>query len=81
MLIVIGIAGFGVAWGILRGKGWAWIVTIIVAVISIILNLILVVSGSIESVVGLIIYGIIIYYLYRPSIKSYFGRIKGPTVY
>ena len=80
MLIVIGIAGFVVAWGLLTGKGWAWIVTIIVAIISIILNLILVMSGSIESVIGLIIYAIIIYYLYRPSVKSYFGRVKGPTI-
>ena len=80
MLIVIGIAGFVVAWGLLTGKGWAWIVTIIVAIISIILNLILVISGSIESAIGLIIYGIIFYYLYRPPVKSYFGRVKGPTV-
>lgn len=80
MLIVIAIAGFVVAWGLLTGKGWAWILTIIVAIISIILNLIVVVSGGLESVIGLIIYGIIIYYLYRPSVKSYFGRVKGPTV-
>lgn len=80
MLIVIGIAGFVVAWGLLTGKGWAWIVTIIVAIISIILNLIVVISGALENIIGLIIYGIIIYYLYRPSVKSYFGRVKGPTV-
>ena len=79
-LIVIGIAGFVVAWGPLIGKGWAWIVTIIVAIISIILNLIVVISGGLENIIGLIIYGIIIYYLYRPSVKSYFGRVKGPTV-
>jgi hypothetical protein len=80
MLIVIGIASFVVAWGLLTGKGWAWIVTIIIVIISIILNIILIVSGSFESVIGLIIDGIIIYYLYRPSVKSYFGRVKGPTV-
>ena len=79
-LIVIGIAGFVVAWGLLTGKGWAWIVTIIVAIISIILNLIVVISGVLENIVGLIIYGVIIYYLYRPNVKSYFGRVKGPTV-
>ena len=80
MLIVIGIAGFVVAWGLLTGKGWAWIVAIIVAIISIILNLIVVISGALENIIGLIIYGIIIYYLYRPSVKSYFGRVKGPTI-
>ena len=51
-LIVIGIAGFVVAWGLLTGKGWAWIVTIIVAIISIILNLIVVISGVLENIVG-----------------------------
>ena len=66
--------------GSLTGKGWAWIVTIIIAIISIILNIILIIFGSFESVIGLIINGIIIYYLYRPSVKSYYGRVKGPTV-
>ena len=80
ILIVIGLASFVVAWGLLTGKGWAWIVTIIIIIISIIMNIILVVFGGIENVINLIINGIIIYYLYRPSVKSYFGRVKGPTV-
>jgi len=80
ILIAIGIASFVVAWGLLKGKAWAWIVTIIITIISIILNIISIIAGSIESIVGLIINGIIIYYLYRPSVKSYFGRIKAPTV-
>jgi uncharacterized membrane protein (DUF2068 family) len=80
MLIAIGIASFVVAWGLFKGKAWAWIVTNIITIISIILNIISVIAGSIESIVGLIINGIIIYYLYRPSVKSYFGRIKAPTV-
>lgn len=80
VFIVVGIASFVVAWGLLKGKVWAWIVTIIITIISIVLNIISIIAGSIESIVGLIINGIIIYYLYRPSVKSYFGRIKGPTV-
>lgn len=80
VFIVIGIASFVVAWGLLKGKVWAWIVTIIITIISIVLNIISIIAGSIESIVGLIINGIIIYYLYRPSVKSYFGRIKAPTV-
>jgi hypothetical protein len=80
MLIVLGIASFVAAWGLLTGKGWAWIVTFIIIIISIILNIILIIFGSFESVIGLIINGIIIYYLYRPSVKSYYGRVKGLTV-
>lgn len=80
MLIVIGIASFVVAWGLFTGKGWAWIVTIIITIISIILNIILIIFGTFESIIGLIINGIIIYYLYRASVKSYYGRVKGPTI-
>ena len=80
MLIVLGIANFVVAWGLLKGKGWAWIVTIIINIISSVLNIVSIVAGSIGSIGGLIINGIIIYYLYRPNVKSYFGRMKATTV-
>ena len=79
-LIVLGIADFVVAWGLLKGKSWAWIVTIIINIISAVLNIISIVAGSIGSIWGLIINGIIIYYLYRPNVKSYFGRIKATAV-
>ena len=80
MLIVLGIANFVVAWGLLKGKGWAWIVTIVINIISAVLNIISIVAGSFGSIGGLIINGIIIYYLYRPNVKSYFGRIIAITV-
>jgi hypothetical protein len=79
MLIVLGIASFVVAWGLLKGKGWAWIVTILITIISIVLNIISIVAGSIEGVVGLIINGVIIYFLYTPNVKSYFGRTYSIT--
>jgi len=79
MLIALGIASFVVAWGLLKGKGWAWIVTIVITIISIVLNIISIVAGSIEGVVGLIINGVIIYFLYTPNVKSYFGRTYSIT--
>ena len=80
ILIVLGIASFVVAWGLLKGKGWAWIVTIIITIISLVFNALSIVSGNIGAIVGIIIDGVIIYYLYRPNVKSYFGRVKGPTI-
>jgi hypothetical protein len=50
MLIVLGIANFVVAWGLLKGKGWAWIVTIIINIISAVLNIMSIVAGSIGSI-------------------------------
>ncbi len=84
VLVALGIASLIVSlivsWGLLKGKGWAWIVTIIITIISVVFNIISLVTGNFGSIVGLIINGVIIYYLYRPNVKAYFGRVKGPTI-
>ena len=78
--IILGIASLVVAWGLLKGAGWAWIITLIITIISIIANIISLVGGNTASIIGIIIEGIIIYYLYRPNVKSYFGRSRTPMV-
>ena len=80
ILIFLGIASFVVAWGLLKGKGWAWTVTIIITIISLVFNALSIVSGNIGAIVGIVIDGVIIYYLYRPNVKSYFGRVRGPIL-
>jgi len=81
VLIAIGIVHFIVAYGLLNGKRWAWIVTIILSIINIVSNAISIVTGAgnIAGIVGIIISGIIIYYLYRPHVKAYFGKGVSPS--
>ena len=74
ILIILGILSFIVAWGLLKGKSWAWTVTVILSVISIVIGIISLVGGNFGSIVNIIIAGIIIYYLYRPHVKAYFGK-------
>ena len=74
--IALGIASFVLSWGLLKGKGWAWIMTVILAIISLVFSIIGLAGGSIQNIIGLIINGLILYYMYRPDVKSYFGRIK-----
>jgi hypothetical protein len=78
--IILGIASLVVAWGLLKGAGWAWIITLIITIISIIVNIASLAGGSTANIIGIIINGIIIYYLYRPNVKSYFGRSRTPLV-
>ena len=78
--IILGIASLVVAWGLLKGAGWAWIITLIITIISIIANIVSLAGGNTASIIGIIIEGIIIYYLYRPNVKSYFGRSRTPMV-
>jgi hypothetical protein len=74
ILIILGIISFIVAWGLLKGRGWAWTVTVILSVISIVIGIISIVGGNFGSIINIIIAGIIIYYLYRPHVKAYFGK-------
>ena len=74
ILIILGIISFVVAWGLLKGRAWAWTVTLILSIISLILGIVSVVAGSFGSIINIIIAAIIIYYLYRPHVKAYFGK-------
>jgi len=71
-LIVSSAFSFVLAYGIWKGRRWAWTWMFI----SCIINLIASVAGIVVGigVVGIVIYPIIIYYLTRPRIKSYFGK-------
>jgi hypothetical protein len=82
IMVIIGIIYLAVSYGLLKGKGWAWIVTVIVTIIALIVQIVSaiiigLVSGSIEAalvshVIGIIIDGVIIFYLYRPHVRAYF---------
>jgi hypothetical protein len=96
IVLAVGIGYLVVSYGLLKGKGWAWIVTIILTIIAIITQVISViststltqslttdvaalVSGIISHIIGIAINGIILYYLYRPNVKAFFGRSRPTT--
>ena len=79
VLIAIGIVSFIVAYGLLKGMRWAWTVTVVLEIISIALNAISIATGNIGGIVSIIISGIILYYLYRPHVKAYFGKAPART--
>jgi hypothetical protein len=74
VLLALAIVSFVVAYGLLKGLGWAWTVTVILSIISIVFNAISIATGNIVAIISIIISGIIIYYLYRPHVKAYFGK-------
>ncbi|MGA8842488.1 MAG: hypothetical protein WB511_02805 [Nitrososphaeraceae archaeon] len=76
LTIALGIASLVIAWGLINAKRWAWILTVIISIISIITSIAGIASGALFHIINLIIYGIILYYLYRPEVKSYFSRVK-----
>jgi lysylphosphatidylglycerol synthetase-like protein (DUF2156 family) len=102
IMVAIGIVSLIVAHGLLKRMRWAWTVTIVLSIISIVLSvsvitiiatvqallwlgvgIILPAAAPIDAspppppfgaIISIIISGIIIYYLYRPNVKAYFGK-------
>jgi hypothetical protein len=72
----LGGAWFCLAWSLYGSKQWAWLITVIVSIITIIFSILSI--GDIVNITTLIISGLILYYMYRPYVKSYFGRVTIP---
>lgn len=72
-MFILGLAYFLMAYGLWKGKGWAWTLTLILSGIGIIVGIGSIVVGNIGSIFHTIINAIIIYYLYRPNVKAFFN--------
>lgn len=70
VLLLLGLAGLAVAWGLWTGQSWAWTLTLVLAAIGILTGL----FSLPGSILGILINFVIVYYLYRPHVKEYFGK-------
>ena len=74
VVLLMGILYLAVGIGFFGGKGWSWTLGVIVSVIGIVLAIVQVAFGSWGSIVSLLIGGLILYYLMRPHVKTFFGK-------
>ena len=74
VLLALGIAFLVMAYGLWKGKGWAWTITLILSVIGIIAGIASIAVGNIGAIFSIIIDAVVIYYLYRPNVKAFFGK-------
>jgi hypothetical protein len=68
--VLVGVIGLVVAWGLWIGRGWAWILALIVFIIGIIMDLVTVPTG----IVGVVIDAIVLYLLMRPETRKFCGK-------
>jgi hypothetical protein len=91
IILAVGIGYLVVSYGLLKGKRWSWTITVILLFIGIAIDVVsIIIFGSFAinmdtssflttnsgSIAGIIISVIILYYLYRPHVKSYFGKLS-----
>ena len=74
IFLILGIISLVIAFGLFTGRGWAWLCSLIFAVIGIVLALLPAVGTLGSAILPIIIYFIIIYYLTRSHVKAFFGK-------
>jgi len=70
ILIVIGIANLVIAYGLFKGKSWAWMLCLIFAVISAVFGILTFPVG----IITILFNALIIYYLTRRNVRVYFRK-------
>ena len=90
IILAVGIGYLVVSYGLLKGKRWAWTITVVLLFIGIAINIASIIFESFAinmdistfltansgNIAGIIISVIILYYMYRPHVKSYFGKMS-----
>ena len=91
IILTVGIGYLVVSYGLLKGKRWSWTITVILLFIGIAIDVASIIifgyftfnmdtssflTTNSGSIAGMIISVIILYYLYRPHVKSYFGKMS-----
>ena len=76
-----GLISLLLAYGLWMGKSWAWIVTLVLALIGIvfwlsnILEIITIAPSTVwGSIVNIVLYIVLIFYLTRPQVKAFFKQ-------
>ena len=76
VLVAIGVATILLAVGLFKGISLAWRAMTVIAFIGIAVSVVSLVTGEVAQIGSVIINGAILYYLYRPNVRQYFGRAE-----
>jgi len=68
--------GVGIGTAMFSGKSWTWPAVIITTIIGLVLIVIFEIVGPGGDYLGIIISVIILWYMRKSHVKTYFGRVK-----
>src|SRR5690349_5962491 len=75
-LAILGVTSLIAATGLYRGMKWAWSLLLVLSGFGAAGYLLNVVNGQFVSIGGVIYNSVIIWYLYRPHVRKYYGKIS-----
>ncbi len=69
--LFLGLLSFFVAYGLWNGRAWAWTLAILFSLLGIIMGILSLPGGILNILIGIVV----IYYLTRPHVKAFFGKL------
>jgi hypothetical protein len=75
VLFIIGVIDIFLGVGCFKGWDWVWVVGTIFMVINILIGIAMLFTNWVTGLVTIIIAGIILWYLFQPQVKAYFGKL------
>jgi hypothetical protein len=73
VIIVVGLFAIFVSWGMWSGKSWAWYLAVILYAIGVVFGLVILIAGALTGIVSLLIEVLLLWYMFRPHVKAFFG--------
>lgn len=71
--VIAGLVAFAAGYGLWTGAKWGWWLAIVLYALGIISSLASLALGVVLSVIGLVVDVLLMYYLTRPGVKSWFN--------
>jgi uncharacterized membrane protein len=72
-LLILGVTSLFTAYGLYRGQNWSWKLLLVLSGFGAAGYLLNVVNGQFISIIGVVFNLFIIYYMYRPHVRKYYG--------
>ncbi len=70
---IAGIISLIIAGGFWNGWKAIWYLAVIFGIIEIIFSVISLIGGNVSAIIGIIIEALLLYYIFRPKVKEFFG--------
>ena len=71
---VFGLISFVLAYGLWNGRLWAWVSTVITAIVGLTIGIIGLLFGSLANLIVIVFYALILAYLSTGTVRAFFGR-------
>jgi hypothetical protein len=74
ILIIIGLVDLALGIGCFKAWPWVWTIGVIFSILSIVMGLVNLLTSGASALISIIISVVILYYLFQPQVKAYFGK-------